>query len=101
MNAAFRFPALLQLCGAYLNREWPEEYGTLGHAVGAYAAETSPARHAVVTREIDELLASNPVVVLATLGSLGCDDFENSATAVAFLRAARATINGQGDANLP
>ena len=96
MNDAFRFPAVRHLCGGYLNRDWPREYGTVEAALETYARDSEPARLVAVVTEIGELLDAGPSVVLATLTALGCAYvFPDPAAAVTFIQSMRRTLEGR------
>lgn len=90
------YPVLRQFFGAYLNAEWPEEYGSPLAAAAAYAAETpTPRRHAAIA-EIDALVAtgSDASALATVIEALGCEYVLDPAVddPLAFLRIIRATL---------
>lgn len=74
MNAP-QYPVLRQFFGAYLNAEWPEEYGSPIAAAAAFAAETPPPRRDAAIAEIDALVAteSDPAALAQRIEALGCE----------------------------
>ncbi len=90
------YPVLRQFFGAYLNAEWPEEYGSPIAAAAAFAAETPAPRRVAAVAEIDALVAAHhdPASLATHIEALGCDVALDPAVddPVAFLRTIRATL---------
>ena len=91
------FPALRHLLGAYLNRDWPEEYGSIEAAVDAYRREADAARRSSAVSEIDKLLATllDEAALAEFVGDLGCAyNFEGAPDGAAgFLKMIRSRIS--------
>ena len=92
------YPVLRQFFGAYLNAEWPEEYGSPLAAAAAFAAETPHPRRGAAIAELDALAASTTdrTALVAQIEALGCDvsldpAVDDPAAFLANLRAALAS----------
>lgn len=90
------YPVLRQFFGAYLNAEWPEEYGSPLAAAAAFAAETPHPRRGAAIAELDALAAStnDRVALIAQIEALGCEVFLDPTLddPTAFLANLRATL---------
>ncbi len=91
-----QFPALRHLFGAYLNRDWPDEYGTVDHALESYRKETDATRRHAAIAEVDAILSKpgSDDAVAKLIDALGCEyDFEPGGdAAIPFLRNLEARI---------
>ena len=69
------YPVLSQLFGAYLNQDFPEEYGTATAAAIAFASETKQSRRDEAIAEIDALLGErrDTTSLIAAISELGCE----------------------------
>lgn len=90
------YPVLRQFFGAYLNADWPEEYGSPLAAAAAFAKETPRPRAIAAVAEIDDLIANarTPAAVATLVEELGCEyalDPEID-DPLAFLRELRSTF---------
>jgi hypothetical protein len=52
--------ALPYFVGSYLNQDWPENYGGVSEAIGAFVSSELPSVVRELVSEIDSLLATNP-----------------------------------------
>ncbi len=88
-------PVLRQFFGAYLNAEWPEEYGSPIAAATAFAHEAPRPRRVAAIAEIDALLAEtiDRAALASRIEAMGCEyaldpSVDDPAVFLANLRAA-------------
>ncbi len=93
------YPVLRQFFGAYLNAEWPEEYGSPIAAAKAFASETPRPRRDAAIAEIDALLSEviDRAVLFSRIEAMGCEyaldpSIDDPATFLSNLRAAFASV---------
>jgi hypothetical protein len=69
------FPELRQLFGAYLNADFPLEYGTVAAAIAAYRRETNADHRKAALLELVRLRATTPpaAAFAEALTALGCE----------------------------
>jgi hypothetical protein len=69
------YPELRQLFGAYLNADFPAEYGSVARAIAAYRRESSDAHRRAALLELMRLRATAPSheAFAAALTALGCE----------------------------
>ncbi len=81
------YPELRQLFGAYLNRDWPEAYGTIEAAIQAFCTQNGIAIVAGAHAEGTELLARPATGLAERLDDFGLEyDIADDAQARAFLQ---------------
>jgi hypothetical protein len=89
------YPELRQLCGAYLNAEFPAEYGSVAGALRAYRRETGAGHRGAARRELDHLTAAavSDEAIGDELVALGCEVyFDGPAQARALLDEIRSAL---------
>jgi hypothetical protein len=69
------YPELRQLCGAYLNADATDDYGSIARALAAYRAETGAAHRRAALAELVRLRGTTPshAAFAHALEALGCE----------------------------
>ncbi len=90
------YPVLSQFFGAYLNQDFPQEYGTVTAAAIAFASETKQSRRDEAIAEIDALIGERPnaTSLIEAISDLGCEYYLDARTddPVAFINHLREMI---------
>jgi hypothetical protein len=75
MSPTFTYGELRQLFGAYLNADFPAEYGSVAAAIAAYRRDTGAAHRRAALLELVRLRGTTPshAAFAEALTGLGCE----------------------------